>query len=263
MSHTTLLRRSILAAALAMAGIASAPLFAYTVVFSDGSSVVALEPMTIQGELAVVTLPSGTQTTYPLSEIDLERTEELNALGVRSGIVLNRPDVKVLTPVESAEPRPQPGDAFKDFVRSNPGMDLMADRDSRGEELKRTAAGNIDLFRIERNVMGDLDLRDFITASLRRREQRLFRLYAGTQPDSVLIDFTVGTEGEVFTALNAAAESLLEALRERGAPQRFEIVMATANRSRAGQFLLTATSARTLLEDPSRTADFFLRHVQF
>lgn len=255
--------RTILIICIALAILAAAPLSAYTVVFRDGSSIVAMEPMTIHDDLVIVTLPSGTQTTYPLSEIDLDRTDELNRLGVRSGIVLNRPDIKVLTPVETDPEKPKSADAFKDFVRQNPGMDLMADRDSRGEERVRTAAGNLDLFRMERQVMGDLELRDFITQSLRRRDQRLFRLYAGTQPDSVLIDFTAGTEAEVFGALKASAETLLEALRERGAPQHFEIVMASSNRSRAGQFLLTASSARALLEDTSKTAAFFLKYVQF
>ena len=63
---------------------------AYTIVFKDGSSLITLEKYRIEGDLALATLPSGTPTSFPAAEIDVERTEQINKMGVERGVLLPR-----------------------------------------------------------------------------------------------------------------------------------------------------------------------------
>lgn len=75
---------------------------AYTIVFRDDSTLVTLEKYQTVGGKAFVTLPSGTQTEFPLAEINLEKTNEINRIGVRRGLVIDRPDIKILVSSKQA-----------------------------------------------------------------------------------------------------------------------------------------------------------------
>ena len=117
---------------------------AYTIVFKDGSSLVTLDKYRIEGEQALVTLPSGTPTSFPASEIDVETTEELNRMGVQRGILLKGP--------QSRQQRRESGrsDTIADLVRGGYG-DLRLPERTEKRQIRKTSAGNLDLFTLERN----------------------------------------------------------------------------------------------------------------
>ena len=82
------LRLVILAVALF---VATGPLCAYTIYLKDGTSFLAREKFKQQGSTALITLPSGAQTTLPIVQIDIAKTERNNATDFGNATVLNEP----------------------------------------------------------------------------------------------------------------------------------------------------------------------------
>ena len=88
---------------LALLGVLSAgSLAAYTVHLKDGTSIVTKKKYTAQGDKAILTLPSGTETTMALAEIDFFKTEAANRSDLGNAIVIE--DGKATDLTHSAPP---------------------------------------------------------------------------------------------------------------------------------------------------------------
>ena len=231
---------------------------AYTIVFRDESTLVALRKYEIRDGQALVTLPSGTQTTFPLGEIDVDKTEKINQLGVKRGILLNRPDTQVLRRANQQESQ-----TIADLVR----LHQLAKPVSLGQkdisEIRRTQAGNLDLFTLGRNIPSSENEAAVVREHLEEIGLRLFRIFAGTRESRLLLDFTTNTDTEVFAALLASAAALSETRQLYPSLEALELIMSTSSRTRAAQFVLRPPAAEMLIQGVVSPADFFLQNVQF
>jgi hypothetical protein len=89
-------------------------------------------------------------------------------------------------------------------------------------------------------------------------------LYQGTQASRPFAEISTNSEASVFRALKIAAEALLAVQQDH--PDKvsaLELLLATPERERAGQFVLTRDLARDLVGDHVEVAHFFVEHVQF
>ena len=81
------MRSKILAAGLALA-LAASSSWAYTVYLKDGSKLVAKDKYKVQGDMALIVLANGTQTSLKLAEIDQEKTALANQSNYGTAVVL-------------------------------------------------------------------------------------------------------------------------------------------------------------------------------
>lgn len=260
------MRRPRVLAAAALLAMLAAPLAAYTIYLKDGSRLVAKEKYRVENGRAIITLQNGTQTFIAAAEIDVARTESANQGNYGTAVVLE--DGKVTTAPKPAEPPPAKP-TLSDLIASRgaaprerpearrPGPDTKA--------AARTPAGNVDLRAVPRAPFAQLELAAEIQQLYRAQGiQEDVAIFRGTQADRPLIEITTNSEASIFRALEASAK-VLGQVRQRQ-PRRvaaFEILMMTAARDRAGQFLLTAELASELGGEHADTAAFFVKHVQF
>ncbi len=247
--------------------LAALPAAAYIIVLKDGSKIVADHEYRVENGRAIITMPNGTETFLDAKEIDREATEAANRQGYGSALVIKNGTEKE---VSSAAQAQQPEETSL--------ADLAAERAGREPRLEpRRREGATDLAQPSKTFAGYVDLgtltrRPFPDLELASEMQRFFRgqgidnveLYQGTQPDRPFAEITTNSEASVFRALQVAGEALLAA-RESHPKQvsALEVLLATPDRSRAGQFVLTPDLARELVGDNVEVSKFFVKNVQF
>jgi hypothetical protein len=256
------LRRRVLP--LAVLGLACVlPAHAYRVLFKDGSSLMAADPIEIQGELAILTLESGTRTTVPLAEIDLERTREANRTKATSGaVVIEGRSQRLLELGKDGEPR-----TLRDLIleRRTSGADdepAAASGEPPPPRVRRTPAGFNDLSSLQRRPLED-DVAGALGDRLRAKGLRRFQLFAGTSADRALVEITTDDTGQVFAALEAASAALVELHEEGGRGLVLELLLRSSQRSPAGMFTLAFDNAALLAKDRMEPGDFYVQYVEF
>ncbi|HUF77667.1 MAG TPA: hypothetical protein VMR44_01990 [Thermoanaerobaculia bacterium] len=248
-----------------LATLLAAPAAAYVVVLKDGSRIVAEKEYEIRDGRAIITLPGGTQSFIDASEIDREATVEANRRGYGQAEVIERPETKQV----SAAPEPQERQkSLAELASREPARDRLEPhlRDSpvAGGGTARTAAGYTDLSSLPPRAFRDLELAAEIQRFFRGQGVDRVELYQGSQLDRLYAAISTNSEASVFRALEVAAEALL-ATREShpGEVAALELYLATPDRERAGQFVLTPELARLLVEDGTELSRFFVENVQF
>jgi hypothetical protein len=245
----------------------ASPLAAYTVILKDGSTLVAREKYRVQGNQAIILLPSGTRTSIALAEIDVERTREANTVDYGDALVVGD-DGEVTQVVPDDKDK---GPSLIDVARRNraqraTGQDDEEDpaQDPASQRMPLTPAGNVDLLRANRIAFSSVEIGTLISQVLRNQGVEGASIYQGTRPGRVFLEFTTNSEASVFRAIEASARALVELEQQRpGAIQAFELFMATDDRVRAGQFLVTPDRAQELLTRRIDLPGFFLKYVQF
>lgn len=230
----------------------------YTIVFRDDSTLVTLERYQTVGTKAWVTLPSGTQTEFPLTEINFEKTEEINRIGVRRGLVIDRADIRVLV-----APRLSTTETIADLVRLHRLVAIGSRSNAPALEMRRTYAGNLDLFSVDRITPSTRGSAEAVKANMEDLAQIRLRVIDGTTESRLLLDFTTSANREVFQAIIASARALLETRAQGHDLEALELIMSTSTRIRAAQFLLTSRSAQALVDEAITVAEFFVQNVQF
>ena len=61
------------------AALVAGPAIAYVVILKDGQQITTDGKYERQGDNVILTLPNGTQASYPASDIDFAKTDEVNA----------------------------------------------------------------------------------------------------------------------------------------------------------------------------------------
>ncbi len=239
---------------LALAGLA-APALAYTVYLKDGSRLVASEPPVIEDGQAIITLQSGTRTSIAASEIDLERTREANKDDYGTALVLEEGSFTELNDDNIGERRGRLSDvAAGPSIGSRPRSRRKVSL-SPGQELE-------NLQRVP--YRANLDLATEILAVFRGQRVEQVGIYQGTSERRLLIELTANSEAAVFRGLKIAAGALS---RVHGLypddVEAFELVMTTAQRERAGQFLITPEDAALLLAEGTELSSYFVANVRF
>jgi hypothetical protein len=246
------------------------PAAAYVVVLKDGSQIMAEKEYRVENGKAIIELPNGTVTFIEASEIDQEATEKANAEGYGQALVIERGKVRERTEADSQPTDAQKRKSLADLVEQG-GSERLRLEPRRREEpdvsaapLEKTPAGFVDLQSVPRRPFRDVELASEMQRFFRGQGIDNVELYQGTEPSRPFAEITTNSEASVFRSLEIAAESLL-ATRE-SYPERLtalELLLATPDRERAGQFVLTPELARDLVSEGTEIAEFFVENVQF
>jgi len=248
--------------------VVTTPTWAYIVCLKDGSQIATKEKYRIVGEKAYLILPSGTETSLSVSEIDFEKTEELNQLNLGTARVIEA--TGPTTTPEAPEPEAQE-DTLGDLVGRRSRLSLPPARKREEEtaaadygELPLTQAGFVDLMALSRNPYTDSEITIELLQYLKGQGVEEIKIYQGTAADSPLIEIVANSEASVFKVLKDCANALVQ-LHGRF-PEKvgaLELLMVTGAQVRAGQFVLTPTMANLLVTEAIDAPTFFCRHVQF
>lgn len=247
-----------------LVSLCAAPAFAYNIYLKDGSRLIAQEPYEIRGDQALITLQNGARTSIDASEIDVERTREANAGGYGSALVLDDGKLTELP----AEEEPQPEATLSDIVgdRRSTVVDRPPARRPvpRPVEPKRPTSDTVDLRSLPRRPFSDLDVAAEVQRIFRAQGVEHVLISQGTATNRLLVDLTTNSEASVFRALEVSSRVLLHTRDVYPAASTvFELLLSTAEREHAGQFVLTQSLARVLADGEVDPSAFFIEHVQF
>jgi hypothetical protein len=231
---------------------------AIVIFFKDGSDEIIAESYRIEGDHVIAILRSGQETAIRLDAIDLEKTKAMEKVARGSAIVIDR--------VPGEEPTAPVGEkkTVSDLFRERSTLATPAAAASGApRSLRRTAAGNPDFLSSPRQALGGGARAQTIESLLERHGLADATPYQGTQANRVLIDIVTASRGDVFAALESCAAVLLELRASAPEVQALELAMATATRSRAGQFVLTPEQAERLRSGAVTPAEHFVANVLF
>jgi hypothetical protein len=193
----------------------------------------------------------------PAAAVDLERTEAMSKIAKGSAVVVE-------TTRDGQPVAPTRDRTLADLMRDDPvERRPAAETANAPRSLRRTPAGNVDLLVAPRQPVTPADRGERILAILRQQGLDDADVYQGTARGRVLVDVVTAGRADVFGALERCAAGLLAIQDEFPDVQALEIAMATAARSRAGQFVLTAEEAQRLVGGAVTPAEHFVAHVLF
>ena len=257
--------------------LAALPAAAYTVYLKDGTRIIARDRYTVRGEMALLVLQNGTQTSIALSEIDVPRTEKANRSNLGTAVVIEGGETRdTPTPVEPEE-RPSLGELSRNRRTQPPAARPPAQRPATpsqrpGEEgpagtaevrFGSTPAGYPDLLTAPRRPYGDVDLVGDLKRFYNDQGFDVVQVYEGSTGGSPLVDITTTSEASVFRAVAVTASAVVSFGEQGRGLDAVQLFLATANRERAGQFLVTPELARSLLSKEIDISTFYVENVQF
>jgi len=243
--------------------LAATPALAYTIFLKDGSQIVAKTKYEVDGDQAIITLPSGTRTTYPLAEIDIERTERDNKQDVGTAIFIEGGQAQN-TP-KAAPPKGKTD--LQDLIRSRgTGFEEQPDpQPTQRSAPVRTPDGRPGLPAAARRApLADVQLANELKAYLISRGAAA-DVYQGSKGRQVLLVFETRSEGTVFKAIAASAYALGH-VRDKfpGRVDAFEIRCEVPDAvGLGGRFTMTADQAADLLAGRQDVQNYFVDNVEF
>lgn len=265
------MRRTFLWSALVLAGLlAASPAWSYIIFLKDGSQVQVRGRYRVDGDQAIVTLPSGVTSSMPLAEIDVERTERENK--VNFGTARKIDGLERVAEID-APPPPESRDSLADLLRRRGDGGRLEVPEARVAEpttpqdrRPRTAGGFVDLMAAPRVQLNEAEVATAVQDYLTGQGLSTASVFAGTSPRVVLLEVVASVESKVFQALAEAANALVQ-IREQfpDTVDAFELVITAdaARQNRAGQFLLTPELAELLTNGTLSPSAFFFRYVEF
>ncbi len=260
-----LVRTALLAALAAL--ILAGPAAAYVIVLKSGDQMVVAKEYKIENGKAIIELPNGVVTSMDPNEIDVEATRKANEAGYGKALVIDGGDARARTNADNEQP--EEGKSLADLAASRGGkVRLEPYRREQpanpATKTVKTPAGFIDLQSLPRRPFRDVELAGEMQRFFRGQGIDNVELYQGTESSRPFAEITTNSEASVFRALQIAAEALLAV--EQDHPDKvsaLELLLATPERERAGQFVLTRDLAQDLVGDHVEVAQFFVQHVQF
>lgn len=256
--------RLVLLAFAALLALAPLAALGYVVYLKDGSTITAKGKYRVENGRAIITLPNGTQSFVPASQIDVKRTEEANRNGYEGAVVL--PGTNTPTaPVPAGKDK-----TLADLISTKAAVprDLPVSRREVKEptagRLVKTKAGYNDLTTLARKPYSNAAVAAELQQFLRGQSIEEVEIYEGTRADRPFLEITTNSEGSVFAALTAASTALLN-LREHFPDQvaGMKLLFTTPARERAGQFVVTPEMATDLVSKKVDVTYFFVKNVQF
>ena len=267
-------RAWIASAGVAVALLVAAPLAAYTIYLKDGGTLEARQKYRVEGDKAIITLPSGATTTLPMAQIDVARTDASNASDFGSATVVRGP-AATPTPVATqrrpslgelaAQRRIQPAPAQPPRTTNAPAAARPAAAPEPPKPgMTKTSAGYVDFMRSPRTPVSRVELATQVAEQLRSKGLIEVGIYEGSTPRRLLLEVSANSEGAVFQAIAGAAATVLALeAKQPGAVEGLELFLATDNRQRAGQFLVTPERAQELVSKQLDITGFYLKYVEF
>lgn len=251
-------------ALIALIGLLTAgSLAAYTVHLKDGTSIVTKKKYTVQGEKAILVLPSGTETTMALAEIDFARTEAANRSDLGNAIVIENGKATDLT---RSAPPPPAKQTLKDLLEqraaaqgsTNAGAVALDSARERGASQRAATshAGQTPL----RDVALLTEIRTFIFG----RGITSLEVQQGSASRRPRLVFQTSTETQVFRALQASSGALIAVREQRpGTVESFEVICDGPAGGRGGHFTLTLAQAEDIVSGRVDLPTFFVENVEF
>jgi len=229
----------------------------YVVILKSGHKLRCKEPMRIEGPNAIISLATGTVTSYPLELVDLIETERYNKLGLGDAVMIEELTVGGKVP---ATPTPRKSLAeVTDFkVRDGAGGPLLG---STSEPSPTPTPG----IKLQTDKYHDERVDEAFTRIFDEKELLIYRTSQGTRPEYYFVQTTTDSEREVFKALEVVAQAyaLIHQMDSTLAPEAVELLMVQTTGKPAGTFRLTPEQASELASGKIPTQAFYIRHVIF
>lgn len=257
------MRSARLAALLALA-LAAGPALAYTIYLKDGSRIVAKEKYELRGDLAILTLPSGTKSSMPADQIDVARTEKANEsrLGGTAMVIEGGRATELL---QAAAPPAKP--KLTDLLRQNEGELRGPVAAAPRAETPVTPAAALrarESAQSARAPFPDTALAAEILQILTARGAGGVAVYRGERPTRPMLVFETSTEASVFKAILASSNALLQLRGSRpGAVDGFDVVCESSSGQSGGRFDLTAELADEVVSRRYEITRFYVENVRF
>lgn len=244
-------------------GLLASPLAAYIVVLKDGSQITTDGKYRIEGEKAILTLPSGTQAFYRAAEIDVEKTEALNKINYGNArLIEGRTTTTLADDARIGEDRSLSNLVGRRELALPPPR--RRDDGNAADRVRYTPAGFVDLMSLPRKPLANSELGSEVVNYMEGQGVESVKVFAGSAEEHVLMHVVTVSETSVFKALEVAAAGLQQiSQRFPSEVAGFELLLLTEDESRAGQFFLTPELADLLISKRIDTAAFFLRYVEF
>ena len=259
MNRSSLSRVALWAAAAALLFLPAARALAYVIILKDGTRIVAREKPNTQGKSWVFVVPSGNRQSIPVTEVDMEKTEKVNASGTGDAYELDQG----ATTLQQTDPSRKP--SISEFIQTTKKTGIGETPEptpGKGATQPGSRPGGIQEPSTAAVVEGvdpavsDAFVRAFAGASL--RGARL-----APMPKGVRVQAITDNEQQVFASLGAVARGLKEA-RALGKPlDKAEVVLGTAAGENAGRFVMNADDADALLNGRISAARYFVANVAF
>lgn len=255
-----------LSTAVLLLAVLAAPAAAYTIYLKDGSRIVATEKYKVEGDRALIKLPSGTVSTIKASEIDVPRTDAANQGNYGTAVVLEGATIKD-TP--SPPPPPEQNGLSQLIASKSAGPRELPDV-KRAEPAKvdaavtgKTPGGAVDFSTLPHNPL-PVELTGDIQKVFYEHGVRELSIWRGTRPDHALVEVTVSSEASTFKAIAVAAK-VLESFRQQHRTDltALELSLVASQGGRAGQFTLTGEQATDLLASKVEISAFYVQNLQF
>jgi hypothetical protein len=230
----------------------------YVVILKSGHKLRCKEPMVIDGTNAIITLSTGTVTSYPLDLVDVVETERYNQLGMGSAVRIDE-----LTIEGEALPTPTPRKSLAQYT------DLSAGSRVAGEPTLGSTAAPPPTptpgIKLQTTKYHDERIDQAFSKIFDEKELLLYRTSQGTKPEYFYVQTVTDSEREVFKALEVVAEaySLIVQIHEELAPEAVELQMVQTSDKPAGTFRLTPEMAIELASGETQTQNFYIKHVIF
>ena len=265
--------RSLVVSLIVAWALSAVPAAAYIVVLKDGSQITTQKAPERQGDQVLLILQSGVRASYLVSDIDFEKTEEVNEGSNLSNVTILNTKGEEMKPEESNEEAKRPG--LSDLLAARKAAQqaeaaAAAEVEPEPEleappidpNLVRTQAGFVDLKALRRQQASNLELVGEINTYLTSQGSSA-KVFQGSRPDWLLVEMEAGSEGSVFKAMKDAAACLAQLHQTHPDLKGLELYLQTGVQVRAGQFSLTPELANRLLTGKIDPAAFFLRYVEF
>jgi len=222
----------------------------YVVYLKNGKRIVAREKYQLKGKLAIVTLKNGAVVSLPVDQINVEKTEKINSMG------LGDADLLALGGEGPPPPTPTPTPAMTTLGRLRGEIAKPT-----GEAARPTPTPGITL---RDKPFSDKGVDRAFQEGLERYHLYLYRTSQGTQPTYIYVEVRVN-EKEVLRALEAVCMTyhLLKQSAPQRAPERVELRLLDEAGREAGLFRIAAEEAAELAEGKVTPDEFFLKHVLF
>jgi len=227
----------------------------YVVILKNGHKIRCQKSILVDGDIAIITLSTGTVSSYPLSQIDLIETERYNQQGLGDAIELEE-----LAVYGSVLPTPTPRASLGKFVT----LDSM----ERNPELSTTMAPTptpTPGIRLQTYPYHDERVTRAFEKIFSDEKLYLFHTSGGTQQGYIFIQAVTDSEEQVFHALVTVCQAfyLIRQADPEIAPKIVELQMVQTSRKAAGTFRITPEDAEALLNGTISVQNFYIRNVIF
>jgi hypothetical protein len=228
----------------------------YVVILKSGHKIRCKEPMRIEGPNAILTLKTGTLTSYPLELVDLVETERYNQLGLGDALMIEELSVRG-TPI----PTPTPYTSLGQHATIDAGGGGAPSLGSTVEPTPVPTPG----IELQEESYHDERVAQAFAKIFDDKELLIYRTSQGTQPEYFFVQTTTDSEREVFSALEIVAEAfvLISQIHPEIAPAAVELEMIQTSGKPAGTFRLTPDLAKELADGETPAQAFYIKNVIF